>query len=49
VWDRLFSTYRAQPELGHDKVKIGIPAFQTAQEQRIDKMLLQPFRNERSK
>lgn len=49
VWDRLFSTYRAQPELGHDKVKIGIPAFQTVQEQRIDKMLSQPFRNELSK
>lgn len=49
IWDRIFSTYRDQPQSGHDNVKIGIPAFQTAQEQRIDKMLSQPFRSERSK
>jgi len=28
VWDRLFATYRAQPELGHDKVVIGLPEYQ---------------------
>jgi len=45
VWDRGFKTYRNQPKLGHDKVKIGIPLFQKSQEQRIDKMLTQPFRS----
>ncbi|MGY5612686.1 sterol desaturase family protein [Vibrio brasiliensis] len=45
VWDRIFTTYRAQPKLGHDDVEIGITTFRSAQEQRIDKMLSQPFRN----
>ena len=45
VWDRIFHTYRAQPELGHDNVVIGIPAFQSPREQWLDKMLLQPFRD----
>ncbi|CAH8191713.1 sterol desaturase family protein [Vibrio aestuarianus] len=43
-WDRLFDTYRAQPELGHDEVKIGIPLFRQTREQWLDKMLTQPFR-----
>ncbi|MDN3609953.1 sterol desaturase family protein [Vibrio ostreicida] len=45
VWDRRFGTYIAQPELGHDKVKIGLPLFRKVSEQRLDKMLTQPFRN----
>jgi len=44
IWDRVFNTYREQPALGHDKVKIGIPMFQSRTEQRLDKMLTQPFR-----
>ena len=44
VWDRWFGTYIAQPERGHNDVKIGIPLFQTPNEQRLDKMLTQPFR-----
>jgi sterol desaturase/sphingolipid hydroxylase (fatty acid hydroxylase superfamily) len=43
VWDRWFKTYRAQPQLGHDKVKIGVPEIQDGKEQRLDKMLRQPF------
>lgn len=46
IWDLRFGTYRDQPKFGHDDVKIGIPLFQSRQEQRIDKMLTQPFRNE---
>lgn len=46
IWDRAFGTYRDQPEQGHDEVKIGIPLFQHANEQRLDKMLTQPFRQE---
>ncbi|PFG56105.1 sterol desaturase/sphingolipid hydroxylase (fatty acid hydroxylase superfamily) [Vibrio sp. ES.051] len=44
VWDRWFGTYRAQPELGHDGVVIGIPEIRDKQEQRLDKLLTQPFR-----
>ncbi|MCG9582520.1 sterol desaturase family protein [Vibrio tubiashii] len=46
VWDQGFGTYREQPALGHESVKIGIPMFQSKQEQRLDKMLTQPFRQE---
>ncbi|MGP8304970.1 sterol desaturase family protein [Vibrio sp. YIC-376] len=44
VWDRLFGTYRAQPELGHDHVVIGLPDIRDEQEQRLDKLITQPFR-----
>lgn len=45
IWDRAFGTYIAQPELGHEKVVIGLPLFRKSKEQRLDKMLTQPFRN----
>ncbi|WP_404362862.1 sterol desaturase family protein [Marinobacter sp.] len=44
-WDRIFSTYRDQPEAGHLGMTIGIGAFRNPEELRIDRMLLQPFRN----
>ncbi|KGY11199.1 sterol desaturase [Vibrio tubiashii] len=44
IWDRAFGTYLDQPEQGHDGVKIGLPLFQSPNEQRLDKMLTQPFR-----
>lgn len=43
-WDRLFGTYRAQPEAGHDGMTIGLPVFRDRHEQRLDNMLTQPFR-----
>lgn len=43
-WDRLFRTYRAQPELGHKQVIIGLPLFREKREQWLDKMITQPFR-----
>lgn len=46
IWDRFFSTYVEQPQLGHHNVKIGLPSFRRATEQRLDKMLSQPFRNQ---
>ncbi len=46
-WDRLFGTYRAQPEAGHAGMTIGIPAFRDPRELRIDRLLTQPFRNDR--
>lgn len=43
-WDRLFGTYRAQPEKGHLGVTIGIEDFRTVRDLRLDRMLVQPFR-----
>jgi sterol desaturase/sphingolipid hydroxylase (fatty acid hydroxylase superfamily) len=43
-WDRLFGTYRAQPEAGHRAMTIGISQFRDPREQRLDHMLTQPFR-----
>ncbi len=43
-WDRLFGTYRDQPQAGHDGMTIGLEVFRDANELRLDKMLLQPFR-----
>lgn len=44
LWDRLFRTYRAQPEAGHLDMTIGLEIFRAAGEQRIDHLLTQPFR-----
>ncbi len=43
-WDRLLGTYRAQPADGHDAMTIGIEQFRTAQDLRLDRMLIQPLR-----
>lgn len=43
-WDRLFGTYRAQPEAGHDGMTIGIESFRDKAETRLDRLLTQPFR-----
>lgn len=43
-WDRLFGTYRAQPRDGHEKMIIGLPVFRDAGASRLDRLLLQPFR-----
>ncbi len=45
-WDRLFGTYRDQPEAGHMAMTIGIEQFRDAREQRLDRMLTQPFRED---
>ena len=44
-WDRLFRTYRPQPQAGHDGMTIGLPIFRDRGETRLDRLLLQPFRN----
>ena len=44
-WDRLFGTYRAQPAAGHDNMVIGVDAFRSPEDLRLDRLLLQPFRN----
>ncbi len=45
-WDRLFGTYRAEPQAGHEAMTIGIVQFRSPRELRLDRMLLQPFRTE---
>jgi sterol desaturase/sphingolipid hydroxylase (fatty acid hydroxylase superfamily) len=45
-WDRIFGTYRDQPAAGHDGMTIGIEQFREATEQRLDRMLTQPFRDD---
>src|SRR5262244_682584 len=45
-WDRLFGTYRPQPEAGHDAMTVGIPMFRNPGELRLDRLLTQPFRND---
>lgn len=44
-WDRIFGTYRAQPKAGHDAMMIGVDAFRTPDELRLDRLLLQPLRD----
>jgi sterol desaturase/sphingolipid hydroxylase (fatty acid hydroxylase superfamily) len=44
-WDRLFGTYQAQPDAGHERMVIGIYEFRNEQEvDRLAGMLWLPFR-----
>lgn len=45
-WHRLFGTYRAEPEAGHESMAIGLPQFRDPAEPRLDRMLLQPLRDQ---
>lgn len=44
-WDRLFGSYRAQPEAGHEGMEIGLARFGEVCESRLRQMLTQPFRD----
>ncbi len=46
-WDWIFRTYRREPEAGNSAMTIGIPAFRDPRELRLDRMLVQPFRDAR--
>ena len=43
-WDRLFGTYRDQPQLGHEVMTIGLDTFREAGDLHLHKMLIQPFK-----
>jgi sterol desaturase/sphingolipid hydroxylase (fatty acid hydroxylase superfamily) len=43
IWDRLFGTYIAQPQDGHEAMTIGLPQYQTGQPQQLGWSLLVPF------
>jgi len=42
-WDRLFNTYRAQPEAGHNDMRIGLSEFTEAKKLGYLHLLIQPF------
>lgn len=42
-WDRIFGTYKSQPDLGHDGMRIGMNIFREPKYVRLDKMLTIPF------
>ena len=44
-WDRLFGTYREQPRLGHQAMTVGVDAFRSPEDLRLDQLIVQPFRN----
>lgn len=45
IWDRIFGTYIAQPEAGHDKMDIGLPDYlNTKQPTEFSWSFLLPFR-----
>jgi sterol desaturase/sphingolipid hydroxylase (fatty acid hydroxylase superfamily) len=43
VWDRLFATYKAQPDLGHLGMRIGLNIFREPEYSRLFRMLAIPF------
>jgi sterol desaturase/sphingolipid hydroxylase (fatty acid hydroxylase superfamily) len=43
-WDRLLGTYRDQPREGHSGMTIGIMELRDPAQLRLDRMLVQPFR-----
>lgn len=42
-WDRIFTTYKAQPELGHEKMIIGLNIFRDKRYRLLHLMLAIPF------
>jgi sterol desaturase/sphingolipid hydroxylase (fatty acid hydroxylase superfamily) len=44
LWDRLFGTYRAQPEAGHQGMTIGLTPYQSEAPTRFGWSLVLPFR-----
>jgi sterol desaturase/sphingolipid hydroxylase (fatty acid hydroxylase superfamily) len=43
LWDRLFGSYRAQPEAGHLGMTIGLKAYRDPAKLTLGRLLLQPF------
>ncbi len=43
IWDRLFGTYRAQPQYGHDGMTIGLNQLRDPKKQSLRWLLLLPF------
>jgi sterol desaturase/sphingolipid hydroxylase (fatty acid hydroxylase superfamily) len=45
-WDKLFGSYKDQPELGHDKMEIGIKGFCSTDSTGLGKLLMQPLKSD---
>jgi sterol desaturase/sphingolipid hydroxylase (fatty acid hydroxylase superfamily) len=43
LWDRIFGTYRAQPQLGHEGMTIGLDQFRDPKQQALYWLLLLPL------
>jgi sterol desaturase/sphingolipid hydroxylase (fatty acid hydroxylase superfamily) len=46
-WDRIFGTYRPEAAVGEAAMTIGLDEFRDPAEQRLDRLLTQPIRDER--
>lgn len=46
IWDRIFGSWREQPEAGHDAMTIGLPQLQQAPTHRLLFMLRLPFQGD---
>jgi sterol desaturase/sphingolipid hydroxylase (fatty acid hydroxylase superfamily) len=42
-WDRIFGTYKAQPQHGHDKMKIGLDGYHDDRSLKLSALLTMPF------
>jgi len=47
LWDRLFATYRAEPEAGHQRMTIGLAPYQSEAPTRLAWSLWLPFRQQK--
>ena len=43
IWDRLFGTYRSQPQYGHEGMTIGLNQFRDQKKQNLHWLLMLPF------
>ena len=43
LWDRLLGTYRSRPAGGHEGMTLGVDAFRSEDDLRIDRLLIQPL------
>ena len=46
LWDKVFSTYCAQPEKGHDGMSIGLDIYRAPENLHLHRLLVQPFKKE---
>jgi len=43
IWDKLFHTYLAQPEAGHEHMRIGLDEFQEEEKLNVNLLLKLPI------
>ena len=45
-WDRILGTYKAQPQEGHDRMKIGLNGYHDDRSLKLSALLMMPFSNQ---